>query len=227
MLKVAKSCSVIGCNKPVVANSLCDMHRKRVERHGYVEPAHPDRGQREKHPLYKVWCGLMRYHKRLCDPRWHDLWAFAEDIGPVPSERARFNRIDRAKPWAAGNVFWKEITASPSKRDQNSAYMRAYQCRLRAANPDYFRGADLKRNYGVTLTWYNEQLEKQGHACAICLRPETMQIRGRTVRLAVDHCHDTGKVRGLLCAPCNQAVGGFGHSIDRLHSAIAYLRQFE
>lgn len=58
------------------------------------------------------------------------------------------------------------------------------------------------RTYGVSLEWYNTQDEKQGRVCGICGKPK------KTKRLAVDHNHRTGKVRGLLCMMCNRKILG-------------------
>jgi hypothetical protein len=63
--------------------------------------------------------------------------------------------------------------------------------------------------YNVDLNWYNAQYEKQNHVCAICNKPETAIIHGKKISLAVDHCHETGRVRGLLCRKCNNAIGAF------------------
>jgi Recombination endonuclease VII len=78
----------------------------------------------------------------------------------------------------------------------------------------------LKAQYGMTEQDYYERLEAQGGACSICGRsPE----EAGQVRLVVDHDHATGRVRGLLCQPCNQGLGRFGDSIERLVSAVRYL----
>lgn len=66
----------------------------------------------------------------------------------------------------------------------------------------------------------------QGGVCAICGRPETCKHKdGRTRRLAVDHCHATGKVRALLCAACNNGIGRFEENIENIRRAIAYLEK--
>jgi len=62
--------------------------------------------------------------------------------------------------------------------------------------------------------------QAQGGVCAICGKPEAT---ARTKRLCVDHCHETGKVRGLLCSHCNRAIGLLGDSCAILASAITYL----
>ncbi len=63
--------------------------------------------------------------------------------------------------------------------------------------------------------------EEQGYSCAICGETERNLNRG----LFVDHCHKTGKIRGLLCIKCNMAMGLMSDDIDVLASAISYLQQ--
>lgn len=65
---------------------------------------------------------------------------------------------------------------------------------------------------------YWELLQRQGGRCAIC--------RDKC-RLHLDHCHDTGFARGLLCVACNTALGSFGDTVEGLRRAVAYLRQFD
>lgn len=68
-------------------------------------------------------------------------------------------------------------------------------------------------------------LEEQNGVCAICRQPETVKRNDKVRLLAVDHCHDTTKVRGLLCAGCNIMIGHADHNIDILTRAIDYLRR--
>lgn len=65
--------------------------------------------------------------------------------------------------------------------------------------------------------WYEAQLARQGGHCAIC--PNTPKVR----RLHIDHDHKTGKVRGLLCFPCNRFILGAGVRPERLRAAADYL----
>lgn len=77
----------------------------------------------------------------------------------------------------------------------------------------------LQRKFGITLAQYNEMLEKQGGKCKICKAdPKTL-----SKDLAVDHCHNTGKIRGLLCIACNTALGKLKDSPELLRVAISYL----
>lgn len=80
----------------------------------------------------------------------------------------------------------------------------------------------LKRQYSLSLQDYDNLVTKQGGKCAICGTKDPGDNRSR---LCVDHCHDTGKVRGLLCARCNIALGGFKDSTKLLAKAILYLNE--
>lgn len=84
----------------------------------------------------------------------------------------------------------------------------------------------LKRNYNITIEFYNELNEKQGGVCAICKTACVyMDKDGNqfTRRLAVDHCHETGNIRGLLCSSCNGGLGLFKDDIKLLKNTIKYL----
>tara|TARA_R110000851_G_scaffold1093_1_gene3801 strand:- start:1093 stop:1539 length:447 start_codon:yes stop_codon:yes gene_type:complete len=81
------------------------------------------------------------------------------------------------------------------------------------------RSTNLKSNYGITLVEYNIMLESQGGTCKIC--DATKETNGRA--LPVDHCHTTGKIRGILCDTCNRSIGLLGDDIDLLISAAFYL----
>jgi|SRR5262245_1296222 len=82
----------------------------------------------------------------------------------------------------------------------------------------------LRRKYGITVTDYDRLLAEQGGGCALCgVKPEDLtQGRYRTY-LHVDHCHDTGRVRGLLCPEHNLLIGRFGDSPAMFRKIVAYL----
>lgn len=77
----------------------------------------------------------------------------------------------------------------------------------------------LRLHYGITLEEYNKVFAHQGKVCAICKRP----VKLGKARLAVDHCHTTGLVRGLLCWSCNRAIAVFRDDTQRIEAALAYL----
>ncbi|WP_339754204.1 endonuclease VII domain-containing protein [uncultured Marinobacter sp.] len=75
----------------------------------------------------------------------------------------------------------------------------------------------LRSQYGINAEQHRKFLEAQNGSCAICLA----SFEGR--RTCVDHCHKSGRVRGLLCAKCNSAIGFLSDSTDALRRAIEYL----
>lgn len=85
--------------------------------------------------------------------------------------------------------------------------------------------SDLKRIYGITIETYENMSEEQGHVCKICKCAETVidKRNGKIRALAVDHCHQSGKVRGLLCTDCNTLLGKAKDNVNVLKSAIDYL----
>lgn len=83
------------------------------------------------------------------------------------------------------------------------------------------RDSRLRRTFGIGADEFDALLAEQGGGCAIC-QSRIGDSAGR--RLAVDHCHDSGAVRGLLCSACNLGLGKFGDDPDRLERAAVYLR---
>jgi transcription elongation factor Elf1 len=82
------------------------------------------------------------------------------------------------------------------------------------------RDVIIRNQYGITLKQYELMLDKQKFKCAICGKHD--EVEGR--RLAIDHCHTTGKVRGLLCGKCNRGLGLFYDNEELLQNAIKYLK---
>jgi Recombination endonuclease VII len=90
-------------------------------------------------------------------------------------------------------------------------------------NPEKARIHNIRKNlkgFGLTIADYESLLLKQSGVCAIC---RMLCKSGR--RLAVDHCHKTGAVRGLLCGSCNHGLGRFNDSPERLRAAANYLSE--
>ena len=90
-------------------------------------------------------------------------------------------------------------------------------------NPDRVRRNNLKRMYEITHEEYENMWESQEGLCKICNQPETVKVKGVTKFLAVDHCHETGKIRGLLCNNCNRAIGMLKDNPEVLRKAASYL----
>lgn len=108
--------------------------------------------------------------------------------------------------------------AMRSCRQANPEAARARAAAYRKRRPEVAKAANLKNLYGLTLLEYEAMLASQEHLCAICHQSET-------VALSVDHNHQTGAVRGLLCGNCNRMIGLAGEDIARLLAAVAYLEK--
>ena len=91
--------------------------------------------------------------------------------------------------------------------------------------PEARRHYGLKRHYGITGTDFAEMYIAQDGKCAICNNPETSMLHGKVRDLSVDHCHDTGKIRGLLCNACNHILGEAKDKVEILLSAAEYLKK--
>jgi hypothetical protein len=110
-------------------------------------------------------------------------------------------------------------------REKNREKCCKSTAQWRIKNPEYEGNHKLKIRYGITTEKYTELLAIQEHRCAICGNEE-IAVHNKTKKiqkLAVDHCHKTGKVRGLLCQDCNRGIGLFHEDISRLRKAIDYL----
>jgi len=82
------------------------------------------------------------------------------------------------------------------------------------------RNTHYMSRYGITVDDYDRMLEEQGGCCAIC---NTDTPSGRRGRFSIDHNHETGEVRGLLCQKCNAGLGYFKDSPTILATALKYL----
>lgn len=90
------------------------------------------------------------------------------------------------------------------------------------------RNNTLKYKYGINIKEYNKMFENQKGLCAICNNSEIrLNNRGNIRKLCVDHCHKTGKIRGLLCSNCNYLLGIAKDNIQTLSNAIKYLQSLQ
>jgi hypothetical protein len=120
-------------------------------------------------------------------------------------------------------------------------YYQCIECKKRRSNkfaknnPDRIQTRNFihlgKKGSGIRLliSEYEKIHQKQNGLCAICDKPETMKSshpdKTPVKRLAVDHCHITGKIRGLLCHHCNTGLGHFKDDILLMQKAMNYLKE--
>jgi hypothetical protein len=90
---------------------------------------------------------------------------------------------------------------------------------------NYMRNYDLKKSYNITVEDYDRMFQSQNGCCAICGKHKSelkMKIKNN---LCIDHCHETGIIRGLLCDKCNRGIGLLEDSLKNIKSAVIYLEK--
>jgi hypothetical protein len=114
------------------------------------------------------------------------------------------------------------------KRSKDGRGARCRPCYYRSKSycPTRQRRYKLKHSYGISLEEYDALLKEQGGVCQICKCPPKENGPKNLQALRVDHCHETGKIRGLLCHSCNVAIGHLGDNLSTLQNAISYLAKY-
>jgi hypothetical protein len=111
----------------------------------------------------------------------------------------------------------REIARVKQWQQLNKAIVNARNRAYREANPLAMREWHLRSKLGISIADYDELLRRQRGGCAVCHKPPG------NISLHVDHDHVTGKIRGLLCVGCNNAIGQFHDDADLLARAIDYV----
>ena len=116
---------------------------------------------------------------------------------------------------------WKTASGEVREAPEKSRCIQCNKDRWKdAENAGVWRSSHYLMNYGMTLDDYDDMCAEQNNSCGICGKHATEF----TKRLSVDHDHDTGVVRGLLCSNCNAGIGLLGDNIEALERAITYLQ---
>lgn len=118
----------------------------------------------------------------------------------------------------------------PAKYEAYLERQREYKRRKRVEgdpwyDPEKVRAKNLQKMYGISHEEYEKMWEEQEGLCKICGNPESVKLKGVVKLLAVDHCHSSGKVRGLLCNNCNRAIGMLKDDPEILRRAASYLEE--
>lgn len=135
----------------------------------------------------------------------------------IPCNLAASKRRNAANPMPNRERARRWQRENPERREK---YQQLYRASGRKAISD--RRSYLKRSFGMTLEQYDAMLSAQGGGCAICGRPPSARIS-----LHVDHDHDTGRIRALLCFPCNNALGLLQESEGVVLKMLGYLQMTE
>lgn len=121
----------------------------------------------------------------------------------------------------SGRTYSRRYRENNPEKSKES--LRVYRLTHPDAIKNRRRRVWLRQGYGITLEEYQRMFAAQGGVCAICAEPETSTYRGKVRELGVDHCHITGKVRGLLCSQCNVAIGKLRDDPALIRNALAYV----
>ena len=218
------SCAIEGCSRKAGTRNVCSMHYKRIVYQGRVERKNRGGGIRS-HPLYSIWAASRQ--RGVVSEVWEDFNSFVRDVGARPTFEHELHRLDSSKLYGPSNFVWKVPTNLTSNvKDGKIIKFPLDSKEYAEARKD--RG--LKKRYGISLRQYWGILTVQGGGCAICGEKEAFPASlgkrdkvGRQFSLAVDHNHRTGRVRGILCHNCNQALGLMRDNPDIMRAAASYL----
>lgn len=132
----------------------------------------------------------------------------------VQYEKEREQRLEYQRAYNTANAAILKAKAKV-RRENRTAEQKAAEREAKSEKA-------LLRRYGLTKSEWSQRLQKQNDLCALCREPGRT---GKYGKLNVDHCHETGRVRGLLCNRCNHALGNLGDNAEGLARALAYVCQ--
>lgn len=209
-----ETCSHEDCSLPIYCKGLCSKHYNKAHRKIKAE-------KKALSPKECAFCGSTfipsTQRATLCSPRCNqELWRQRQrEAVERPSERACVQcgaLFAPVKLWAEDDPYQRGRFCS-----------RECKQKARSSTPEQkaiVLARYYVRKYGITQ---DEAIEMRKGGCAICGR---MSQEGRwdNGNLMIDHCHKTGKVRGVLCHSCNVLIGHAGDDPARLEAAATYLR---
>jgi len=219
-------CSAEGCEDAARARGLCNKHYCRARASGVLipSPRKPTLASPTQRACSVADCGRPHLARDLCGMH----YGRALRTGALPGPPAQMAiRLDQH---LLQNIDLERKVAdclqcglrSPIRvrRGRSPECLIVFRRRARRARlpPKTRRRKRLRRLYKLSPAEYEEMLRAQDGVCAICRQTPPYP-------LYIDHCHRTGRVRGLLCAPCNTGLGMFRDSPERAMRAAAYLAQ--
>lgn len=219
-----KATGTCECGADIYSKGMCRSHYMKARAKG-----RPDRGQGEKrgHPLYMIWWE-RKERGSLCESWAADFLAFVAGVGDRPTPTHLLRRLRFSEPYGPQNFEWLDALRRQPGESKQAFNARKWKSR-RERFPSYESQRSLKRKYNLTPEQWQAMHDAQGGKCGICGQEET-RINPKThapQALSVDHCHDFGHVRELLCWRCNTTIGKAEHSVQLLTAMIEYLKRHE
>lgn len=133
-------------------------------------------------------------------------------------------RVQKKEYYDTHHEYFKEY--KEVNRDRDRIKSREYYDKNREKIRQYDKERAIKK-WGLALEEYEEMLKKIDGKCPLCKIVLDNSRQGAGCRAVVDHCHLTNKLRGIICASCNSALGVFDDRSEVLQRAIDYLKKFE
>lgn len=191
-------CSVSGCEAEAHARGLCLAHYSRQKRGATVEVEIKRRDMHGPEICTVEGCASLAKSKGMCQMHYARM-----------TRHGFTRRPDRTKPFDRCSVEGCE----------NHIYYNGM------CNRHVMRERKAT-SFGLTLAQVIEMAAAQGGVCAICSQPPNrVAATGKVTDFDIDHDHETGRARGLLCSNCNRGLGLFGDDPERLLAAAAYLEK--
>jgi hypothetical protein len=215
------TCKERGCDEWAHALGYCRKHYLRMWRHNRVGP----RRTKRDHPLYSHWWQRKK-QGMLCE-KWLDFYLFVNDVGERPGKNYTLVRLKWDEPYGPDNCEWREHLCRKDDESTKQWHARKWRSR-RKGFPTYERDRYYRRKYGIGPEHYDMMLNAQEGVCAICSQKETaIDVKtGQIKRLAIDHDHKTGDIRGLLCGVCNRMIAQIDKwGINLLQVVELYLKR--
>ena len=195
-------CKIEACQRPTEVRGYCKNHYVVALHRGDIKKVRADRPPPRDG---QVWCTSCSQYLPESEIRWD----------------AVRNRWDGSCRSCKTLAYKRHLDAplreakAAERRANHAAYMRKWA----AKNRDVQRIKVTLRTWGLTEAQYRALFDAQDHKCAVC------GAEARTGKvLAIDHCHDSGRIRGLLCQDCNLGMGQFADDPNLLEAAVRYLR---
>tara|TARA_B110000503_G_C7123040_1_gene403338 strand:- start:288 stop:947 length:660 start_codon:yes stop_codon:yes gene_type:complete len=135
----------------------------------------------------------------------------------VKAQRKAYFEKNKEKVKAQRKAYYEK------NKEKIKAQSKAYKEKNKGRFTNWVRARNLKSRYGISLHEYNLMLTEQKGKCACC----GIHQNELPYKLYVDHDHDTGLIRGLLCSNCNTSIGKLGDNIEGLMKALNYLEKHE
>lgn len=153
-----------------------------------------------------------------------ELQAYLRDVGALESQE--MDRVASHFAERSARAEAKRIEARACTEDVIASATAAIMSKGEVPSPAALRrriarDRQLRSVYGITIDQWDEMFTQQGNRCATCRTPSTTHKNG----FVVDHCHRTNKVRGILCQPCNVALGNVRDNPDTLRALASYLEE--